>query len=136
MSTLTALEEIEQIEKKIQELKHEALAEMKEKLIAAKKAVIDFEKELAELTGAPLDMDAAPAAAAPVRRTRRPSVSDADLKPLVLQAMAQQGMNGLNAKDIGVLVGQDAMRIRRFIAENPTVLKRQGSGPGTRFFLR
>jgi len=69
------------------------------------------------------------------RRSRRASVSDEELKPLILKAMAQHGMTGLNAKDIASHVGQDPLRVRKFIANNPTALKRQGAGPGTRFFL-
>ena len=133
MPQLTAFQQIEQLEHQILELKGQALVELKEQLVAAKKTVAALEKELMELTGKPL---AEAAVAAPVRRTRRPSISDADLKPLILKAMAQKGMTGLNAKDIAASVGQDPMRIRKFIAQNSTFLKRQGSGPGTRFFLR
>jgi len=131
MPTSTASEQIQQLEKKILELKQQALDELKEQLAAAKKTVADLEKELAQLTGKPAE-----ASAAPARRPRRPSISDEELKPLVLKAMAQKGMNGLNAKDIAVAVGQDPMRLRKFISQNPSVLKRQGAGPGTRFFLR
>ncbi len=132
MSTLTASEQIEQLERQIQDLKKQALVELREKLAEARKAVVDLEKELAQLTGKQADE---PAVALATRRTRRASITDEDLKPLVLKAMAQFGMNGLNAKDIAARVGQDPLRIRKFIANNPTALKRQGSGPGTRFFL-
>lgn len=50
--------------------------------------------------------------------------------------MADHGKNGLNAKALADKVGQDALRIRKFIKNNPKVLKRQGSGPGTKFFLQ
>ncbi|MEI8233761.1 MAG: hypothetical protein WCH57_03640 [Verrucomicrobiota bacterium] len=133
MPTSTAFEQIEQLEKKILALKQQALAELKEQLAAAQKTVAALEKELAELTGEPVAVTAPRAAA---RRPRRPSISDEDLKPLILRAMAEKGMTGLNAKDIAAFVGQDPMRIRKFMAQNPGVLKRQGSGPGTRFFLR
>jgi len=134
MPTPTASEQIEELEKQILALKQQALGELKEQLAAAKKSVIDLEAQLAQLTGKPAPEGAA--LIAPAHRTRRPSISDADLKPLVLKAMAQKGMTGLNAKDIAESVGQDPLRIRKFIAQNPSVLKRQGSGPGTRFFLR
>ncbi|MDD5349872.1 MAG: hypothetical protein PHQ12_06645 [Chthoniobacteraceae bacterium] len=134
MPTPTASEQIEQLEKKISELKRQALAELNEKLAAAQKTVADLEKQLAEHTGKPIAE--ASLVAAPARRTRRPSISDEDLKPLILKAMAQKGITGLNAKEIADSVGQDPLRIRKFIAQNPAVLKRQGAGPGTRFFLR
>jgi len=131
MSIPTASEQIEQLEQQIVELKKQALIELKEKLVEARKSVADLEAQLAELTGT----EAPTTSVAPVRRTRRPSVSDDELKPLILKVMAQHGMTGLNAKDIAFHVGQDPLRVRKFIASNPTALKRQGSGPGTRFFL-
>ncbi|MCX6966664.1 MAG: hypothetical protein NTZ46_02605 [Verrucomicrobia bacterium] len=132
MSTPTASEQIEQLERQIQGLKKQALIELHEQLAEARKTVADLEKELAQLTGKPAEESgAAPSA----RRTRRQSISDEELKPMVLKAMAQHGMNGLNAKEIAARVGQDPLRIRKFIANNPTALKRQGAGPGTRFFL-
>ena len=131
MSISTASEQIEQLERQIVELKKQALIELKEKLVEARKSVADLEAQLAELTGT----EAPTTSVAPVRRTRRPSVSDDELKPLILKVMAQHGMTGLNAKDIAFHVGQDPLRVRKFIASNPTALKRQGSGPGTRFFL-
>ncbi|MEI6561187.1 MAG: hypothetical protein WCO68_03780 [Verrucomicrobiota bacterium] len=132
MPTPTASEQIEQLERQILDLKKQALVELREKLAEARKTVADLEKELAQLTGKATEE---PAAAVTTRRSRRPSVTDDDLKPMVLKAMAQHGMNGLNAKDIAGHVGQDPLRIRKFIAANPTTLKRQGAGPGTRFFL-
>ena len=132
MSTLTASEQIEQLEQQILDLKKQALVELREKLAEARKTVADLENELAQLTGKPAEE---PAAAVGTRRSRRPSITDDDLKPLILKAMAQHGMNGLNAKDIAGHVGQDPLRVRKFIASNPTALKRQGAGPGTRFFL-
>jgi len=132
MSTPTASEQIEQLEQQILGLKKQALLELHEKLAEARKAVADLEKELAQLTGKLVEEPATGV----VRRTRRPSITDEALKPLVLKAMAQHGMTGLNAKEIAARVGQDPLRIRKFIAGNPSVLKRQGAGPGTRFFLR
>jgi hypothetical protein len=130
MANLSATQQIEQLEAQIRGLRHQALAELQEKLAEARRNVADLEKQLAELTGKPAE------AAAPVRRTRRPSVSNEELKPQILKAMADQGLNGLNAKEIAEFVGQDPMRVRKFISENPSLLKRQGAGPGTRFFLK
>lgn len=131
--TLTASEQIKQLEGQIVELKHQALAELKEQLAEARKTVAELESQLELLTGK-VD-SAATSGATASRRTRRPSITDDDLKPQVLKAMAQNGKNGLNAKEIASFVGQDPLRIRKFIAANPTALKRQGAGPGTRFFL-
>ena len=49
--------------------------------------------------------------------------------------MAADGKMGMNAKQLADKVNQDALRVRKFIKDNPKVLKRQGSGPGTKFFL-
>ena len=122
MSTPTASEQIEQLEKRILELKHQALAELKEKLVEARKTVAALEAELSELTGKPASESGATTTTT-VRRTRRPSISDDDLKPQVLKAMAQFGATGLNAKEISMHVGQDPLRVRKFIANNPTALK-------------
>ena len=130
-NTLTASQQIEQLEEQISKLKKEGLAELKAKLADAIKDVATLEKELADLTG----QSSVTPVAIP-RRTRRPSITDDDLKPLVLKAMALKGTNGLNAKEIAACVGQDPLRVRKFIAANPSVLKRQGGGPGTLFFLR
>ena len=135
MST-SASEQIEQLERKIVELKQQALLELKEQLAEARKNVADLEAQLAQLTGKPASESAGvPTGASRTRRTRRPSISDEALKPQVLKAMAQHGATGLNAKEIATHVGQDPLRVRKFIASNPTALKRQGAGPGTRFFL-
>ena len=131
MSTPTASEQIEQLERQILDLKKLALLELREKLAEARQAVADLEKELAQLTGKSGEEPAGGIA----RRTRRPSITDEELKPLILGAMAQHGTTGLNAKEIAARVGQDPLRIRKFIANTPTALKRQGAGPGTRFFL-
>jgi hypothetical protein len=131
MPNLTATQQIEQLEEQIKSLRQQALVELHEKLTEARHHVAELEKQLAEMTGKPTET-ATPAQ----RRTRRPSISNEALKPLVLKAMADKGVNGLNAKDIAEFVGQDPMRVRKFIAENPSLLKRQGAGPGTRFFLK
>lgn len=130
MPNLTATQQIEQLEAQIQGLRQQALAELQEKLAEARRTVAELEKQLAGMTG----KHAEPAA--PARRTRRPSISNEQLKPLVLKAMAEKGVNGLNAKEIAEAVGQDPMRVRKFISETPSLLKRQGAGPGTRFFLK
>lgn len=130
-NNLTATQQIEELEAQIKGLRQQALDELREKLAEARRTVADLERQLAELTGKPAD------AAAPAhRRTRRASVSNEQLKPMVLKAMADKGLNGLNAKEIAEAIGQDPMRVRKFIAETPGLLKRQGAGPGTRFFLK
>ena len=69
------------------------------------------------------------------RRQRRPSITDEALIPQIHGVMSKFGGEGLNAKQLAEKLNQDALRVRKFISSNPKVLKRQGKGPGTRFFL-
>ena len=69
-------------------------------------------------------------------RVRAAAVSDEELKPLILRAIVGYGQYGLRASEIATITGHSPLRIRRFLNEHPQVLKRQGFGPGTRFFLR
>ena len=123
----TSLEKIQELELQIRQLKEDAILEMKEKLISARRAVSDLEKELESLTG-----HAAPAGTI---RVRRASMSDEDLKRRILEVFAANGKHGMNAKQIAEAVGQPPERVRTFIKKDPKILKRQGSGPGTKFFL-
>ncbi len=124
-----ALDKIEELEKQIAQLKHEAVDEVKQKLLEARRIVIALEDELANLTGRPSGTETR------VRRTRRPSITDEALQPQLLKVMAQHGKEGMNAKQLAEKLNQDALRVRKFIKDNAKVLKRQGSGPGTKFFL-
>ena len=49
--------------------------------------------------------------------------------------MAAFGQEGMNARQIADRMNLDAIRVRKFIAANKQVLKRQGKGPGTKFYL-
>ena len=129
MATKTnALDKIGELQKQIETLKQEAVDEIRQKLGEARRVVTNLEHELAGLTGRqPFEER--------TRRTRRPSIGDEELKSYVLKAMAADGKMGMNAKQLADKVNQDALRVRKFIKDNPKILKRQGSGPGTKFFL-
>jgi len=122
-----ALEQIQELELRIRQLKEDAVLEVKEKLIAARRAVADLEKELETLTG-----QAAPTGTI---RVRRASMSDEDLKRRILEVFAANGKHGMNAKQIADAVGQPPIRVRNFIKKDVKMLKRQGKGAGTKFFL-
>ena len=121
-------QQIEALQKQMEALDQEAIHELKLKLSDARKLVAELEDELATLTGKP-------AGEAKVKRTRRPSIADDALQDQILKVMAHHGQSGMNAKQLAEKLNQDALRVRKFITANPKVLKRQGSGPGTKFFL-
>ena len=112
----------------IEQLKQEEVHQVKLRLSDARKVVADLEAQLAEYTG---QHSAAPKA----RRVRRPSIADEALQDQILKVMAQAGKTGLNAKQLADKLHQDALRVRKFIAAHPKVLKRVGIGPSTKFFL-
>jgi len=122
-----ALDQIQALELQIRQLKEDAILELKEKLVAARRAVADLEKEIESLTGH----------AAPIGtiRIRRESIPDEDLKRKILEVFAANGTHGMNAKKIADAVGQAPIRVRDFLKKDPKMLKRQGQGAGTRFFL-
>ena len=125
---LTLQQQIEALQKQMQNLDQETIAELKAKLADAKKVVSTLEAELATLTGGPADKPKA-------KRNRRPSITDEALKDQLLKVMANFGKEGMNAKQLAEKLHQDPTRVRKFITDNPKTLKRQGTGPGTKFFL-
>ena len=125
---LSIQQQIEALQKQMHDLDQEAVHELKLKLSDARKVVTNLEHELAELTGKPLGETK-------VRRERRPAIADEALQDQLLKVMANFGQEGMNAKQLAEKLHQDPLRVRKFIADNPKVLKRTGSGPGTKFFL-
>ena len=121
-------QQIEALQGQIVALQQVAIEELKSKLAEARKVVSTLEAELATLTGKP-------AGESKVKRTRRPSITDEHLQPQLLAVMAEHGRGGMNAKQLAEHLQQDAIRIRKFIADNAQLLKRTGSGAGTKFFL-
>ena len=112
----------------MQELDAEAMHELKSKLLDARKVVVALEDELAQLTGKP-------AGEPHVKLVHRPRITDEALRDRVLKVVANFGKEGMNAKQLAEKLHQDALRVRKFVSANPKVLKRQGSGLGTKFFL-
>ena len=49
--------------------------------------------------------------------------------------MAKNGKEGMNARQLADHLHQDAIRVRKFIKDNPKLLKKTGAGAGTKFFL-
>ena len=125
---LTLQQQIEVLQKQMHDLDQETVAELKAKLLDAKKVVSTLEAELVTLTGKPVGESKA-------KRVRRPSITDEALKDQLLKVMASFGKEGMNAKQLAEKLPQDAIRVRKFITDHPKTLKRRGAGPGTKFFL-
>ena len=125
---LSIQQQIQELQKQMQNLDQEAVHELKLKLSDARKVVTNLELELEELTGRPVGLPK-------VRRERRPSITDEALQGQIIKVMAQFGTEGMNAKQLAERLNQDALRVRKFIKDNPKALKRTGGGPGTKFFL-
>ena len=117
-------EQIRALEAKKSTYKEQAVQELKARIAEANKVVRELESKLGIKIGG-----------RKARRQRRPSITDEALKPEIHAAMSKFGGEGLNAKQLAERLNQDALRVRKFIASNPKMLKRQGKGPGTRFFL-
>jgi chromosome segregation ATPase len=135
MIASTTQQEIDELKRRLESLREQAEDEIRRKLADARKVVSDLERQLSEVTGRPSASEIKAMAASQQQRIRRPSISDEELKTQILQILATVGTHGINAKQIATAVNQTPARIRQFAAANPKVMKRTGSGPGTKFFL-
>jgi hypothetical protein len=131
MSSIDALSRIQELQAQIEQLKQAAIEEVKQKLTEARQEVVRLERELEELTG----KVAAPAATPDRKRTRRETITDEELEKRMLAVVSKQGQYGINATQIADGVNQNPVRVREYLKAKPAVLKRQGQGPGTKFFL-
>lgn len=127
-------EEIEELQRRLASLREKAEDEIRQKLADARRVVADLEQQLSEVTGRPSASEIRAMAEKPAR-IRRPSIGDEELKTQILQVVAATAQRGINAKQIATAVNQTPARVRQFIADHPKVLKRTGSGPGTKFYL-
>ena len=125
---LTLQQQIEALQKQMEALDQESIHELKLKLSDARKVVTSLEAELEHLTGKP-------AGETKTKRVRRPSITDEHLQPQLLAVMAKNGREGMNARQLAEHLHQDAIRVRKFIKDNPKLLKKTGAGAGTKFFL-
>jgi hypothetical protein len=135
MPAISTSQEIEELKRRLASLREQAEDEIRQKLAEARQVVADLERQLSEITGRPSASEIRALGAPKRTRVRRPSISDEELKTQVLQILAAAGPHGINAKQIATALNQTPARVRQFIAANPKVLKRIGSGPGTKFFL-
>ena len=130
MRITTTAQEIEQLKKRLEVLQEGAESELRQKLKEARAVVTDLEMQLSDLTGRP--------SATMIQATdprRWAPVTDDQLEVMVLFLLQKDGQQGMNAADIARKLNQNPVRVRHWIRDHPSVLKRVGSGPGTKFFV-
>ena len=120
-----ALSQIQELEAKIQQLRSAQVTELKEKLVAARKAVVELEAEIASSTGK------APAGE-PLRRTR---TSSEDVRGRILKALAA-APQGLSQKEISDTAQLNYNTVVLFLKKNTKDFKTTGKLRAKRFFLR
>jgi uncharacterized protein YjcR len=123
-------EQILELKRRLEVLAEEAESELRKNLKEARAVVADLEQQLSEITGRP---SASQIKAAD--RKRWPPITDGQLEVQILFVVQKEGSQGMNAKTIADKLNQNPVRIRQWVKKYPTVLKRVGSGPGTKFFL-
>ena len=130
MTTTSITDEIAKLTKRLAQLQDEAEDVLRQKLKEARAVVTDLEMQLSEITGRP--------SASMIQasdRKRWPAITDEQLEVMVLFLLQKEGQDWMNAKTIAERLKQNPVRIRGFIKDHPKLLKRVGSGPGTRFFV-
>lgn len=121
----SALEQIEELNVRIAELKKNAAAELREKLVVARKQLSDMEEQYSELTGKTASV-----------RGRRSGVSDEDLTTQIRGLLAEGGKEGMSGKAMADAVAQGYPRITKFLKDNPKAFRKVGTGKNTKYFLQ
>ena len=124
----TTAQEIAHLQKRLAQLQEQAEDVIRQKLKEARAVVADLEDQLSEITGRPT------ATQIKVVKGFAP-LTDEELEVQILFVVQKEGKDGMNAKSIASKLNQNPVRIRGFIKKFPKVLKRVGSGPGTRYFV-
>jgi len=128
MHSTSTQEEIAQLTKRLELLQEEAEDIIRQKLKEARAVVAELEMQLSEITGRPT--------ASQIKAVNGfAPLTDEDLEVQILFVVQKEGEQGINAKTIAAKLNQNPQRIRLWIKSNPGKLRREGAGPGTRFFM-
>ena len=130
MKALSTQQEIDQLKRRLAVLQEGAENTLRQKLKEARAVVTELEHQLSEITGRP---SATMVRAADPKRWS--PITDEQLEVQILFVVEKEGDQGINGKQIAEKLNQDPVRIRGWIKKHPTVLKRVGAGPGTKFFV-
>ncbi|MGA3171871.1 MAG: hypothetical protein ABSE62_12770 [Chthoniobacteraceae bacterium] len=129
MQPPSANEEIAALTKRLATLQDEAEEELRQKLKEARAIVADLEMQLSEITGRPT--------ASQIKAANGfAPLSDDQLEVQILFVVQKEGDQGTNAAEIARKLNQNPVKIRQWIKSHPGKLRREGSGPGTRFFVQ
>ncbi|MEI8233332.1 MAG: hypothetical protein WCH57_01455 [Verrucomicrobiota bacterium] len=121
-----ALSQISELQAKIQQLRINHVAELKEKLHEARRTVAYLEAELAKVTGQSTPVGTA------VRRTR---TNPEDIRARVLKALAAMP-TGLSQKEIAEATDLNYTTVMIFLKKNLKDFKTTGSLKSKRYFLK
>jgi hypothetical protein len=128
---ITATElEVQELKRRLAVLYERAEGELRQKLKEARAVVADLEMQLSEVTGRP---SATQIKASDPKRWA--PITDAQLEVQILFVLQKEGGQGMNATTIAERLNQNPGRVRKFIKDNPKILKRVGTGPRTRYFV-
>jgi len=130
MHNTSTAQEIAQLQKRLAQLQEQAEEQLRRRLKEARAVVTDLEMQLSEITGRP----SATMIHASDRKRWAP-ITDDQLQVMIVFLLGKEGREGMNAKTIGEKLNQDPVRIRQWIKSHPGRLRREGAGPGTRFFV-
>ena len=120
----STLEQIQELEARIQELRHQQLQELKDALAAARKTVADLEAQIAAITGGH----------APVAPTRTKLASE-EIRSRILKALAAAPM-GMSQKEISEEAAVPYNTVILFLKSNAPSFKTTGALKTKRYFLR
>jgi hypothetical protein len=144
--TLPITDEIQQIKARLRELQTQQLDELKSRRRELSQELALVEKQIAEITGVPVQTAAPGAAADAAPRKRAPKlpklVKDSEeYKELGrnIQTILAKEPTGLNGKQVADVLGYQQMnernRIKELLNDN-RLFKKTGQGVSTKFFLR
>ena len=143
---LPITDEIQQIKARLRELQNQQLEELRSRRRELADELATVERQIADITGTPVQQAAAPAADGQGPRKRAPKlpklVKDSEEYKEIgrnVQTILAKAPTGLNGKQISDALGYKQMNERNRIKEllnDPRLFRKTGQGVSTKFFLR
>ena len=141
---LPITDEILQIKARLRELQHQQLEELRARRRELAEDLAHVEKQIAEITGAPVQAGAGSIGEAPRKRAAKlpKLVKDSEeYKEIArnIQTILAKAPTGLNGKQIADALGYQQMNERNRIKEllnDGRFFRKTGQGVSTKFFLR